>query len=101
MPKPLLSFLLALVPLALAPAPASADPPVCAGGTVVTPTNGPTQLNYPSCTGAGPNPTVTIVRAPLGTLTGTTNFVYTPPAGFRGLDFFRYTVTNNDTHETS
>jgi hypothetical protein len=91
----------AIAALALtAPAAARADPPQCSGGTVAM-TPAPKTLAFPSCTGAGENPAVSITQAPIGgTLTGNP-FVYTPAAGFNGVDHFRYTVKNTTTGETS
>jgi hypothetical protein len=86
---------------AAAPAAAHADPPQCFGGTVpVTPAQ-PKTLAFPNCDGAGDTPVVTVVIPPqVGTVTGNP-FVYTPPAGFVGVDSFRYTVKNTTTGETS
>jgi Big-like domain-containing protein len=94
-----------LVLLALAvlcrPAAAAADPPQCSGGTVSMMPNQPKTLAFPNCDGAGDNPVVTIATPPTdGTVTGNP-FVYTPAAGFVGVDHFRYTVKNTATGETS
>jgi hypothetical protein len=84
-----------------APATARANPPQCSGGTVVATPGQPKTLDFPSCDGAGDNPVVAVVSPPIGgTVTGTP-FVYTPAAGFVGVDHFRYTVKNTTTGETS
>jgi len=83
------------------PAAAAADPPQCSGGTVPMTPNQPKTLAFPNCDGAGDNPVVTIATPPTdGTVTGNP-FVYTPAAGFVGVDHFRYTVKNTATGETS
>jgi hypothetical protein len=83
------------------PAVARADPPQCSGGTVTATPGQAMTLGFPACNGAGNNPTVTVVVAPVGgTLTGNP-FVYTPAQGFVGVDSFVYTVTNTGTGETS
>lgn len=94
-------YLTALAAFAVfaAPAAADADRPVCDGGVLTARPGAPLTTEFPRCEGAGENPTITATPS-IGTVTGVP-FVYTPPAGFVGVDHFTYTVTNTATNETS
>jgi hypothetical protein len=90
----------ALAVAAAAPSSASAAPPTCLPATVVTKPGVPVLVN-PSCVDVGAAPTITVVKAPTGGTIGVLPGLYTPMPGFRGTDSLQYTVTNNETHETS
>ena len=94
-------YLTALAAFAVfaAPAAADADRPICDGGVLTARPGAPLTTEFPRCEGAGENPTITATPS-IGTVTGVP-FVYTPPAGFVGVDHFTYTVTNTATNETS
>lgn len=85
---PLVSLLAAFSP-AHAPA-----PPQCQPRTYTTRPGTPVQLDI-NCVGAGNDPTVAIVTAPIGGTLPTLPGTYTPAPGFNGVDQVRYTVTAN------
>jgi hypothetical protein len=73
---------------------AFAAPPQCTPATVTTAAGVPVDLAI-NCTGAGPNPTVTITTPPFGGTLPALPGTYSPNPGFNGIDFLRYTVTSD------
>src|SRR4051812_30075073 len=90
-----------LVVLAAPAATARATPPQCPPGNFTGPPNAPISLASLTCTNVGTNFRINLDKAPdWGDFTGPP-YAFVPDKDFHGTDQFKYSVTDNDTHETS
>jgi hypothetical protein len=86
--------------LVFAPA-AHAVPPQCPSMKFTGPKNSVISLAALTCTNVGSDFSISVNPFPAHGQLSTSPNTYTPTAGYQGPDQFKYTVTDNVTHETS
>src|SRR3954468_9897656 len=90
-----------LAGLALPATAHAATPPQCPGGKLTGPPNAPISLASLTCTNVSTNFQIIVDPWPEhGDFTGPP-YAYVPDKDFHGTDQFKYTVMDNETHETS